>query len=175
MTTREYLDTDETTRRRELTYGRVSEPPAPLYGHQNVILRVARFLADHAEQRGLGRVAIAPLDVILDAGKSLIVQPDVLFVATERLSMIRDQVWGAPDLVVEVFSPWTASWDTREKFVWYRQYGVREYWLVDPDREEVVVVDFGAFPPTRRGAAGAVKIISSVMPSLDLSASALFA
>jgi Uma2 family endonuclease len=174
MTTHEYLATEETTRRRELAYGRLAEPPAPAYGHQNVLLRVARILADHAEARGLGRVAIAPLDVILDAEKSLVVQPDVLFIAADRLSIIRDQVWGTPDLVVEVFSPWTAGVDTREKFTWYRQYGVREYWLVDPAREQVVVVDFSAFPPTRRAAAGTESVVSTVMPELEIAAQQLF-
>ena len=63
----------------------------------------------------LGRVAIAPVDVILDRERALVLQPDVLFVATERLGIIRDQVWGAPDLVVEVMSPGTEQRDrTRE-------------------------------------------------------------
>ena len=93
MTTREYLyDTEETNRRRELALGRLREPPAPFYGHQNVVLRVARLLADHVEPRGLGRVAIAPLDVVLDAERALILQPDVLFVAADRASIIRDQI-----------------------------------------------------------------------------------
>jgi len=176
MTTREYLyDTEETNRRRELALGRVSEPPAPFYGHQNVVLRVARLLADHVEPRGLGRVAIAPLDVVLEAERALILQPDVLFVATDRASIIRDQVWGAPDVVVEVLSPGTEKWDTRDKYGWYRQYGVREYWVVDPSREEVAVVDFSAFPPTRRTFSGSAAIVSAVIPTLDVRASAVFA
>src|SRR5437660_901981 len=175
MTTKEYLyDTEETNRRRELALGRVREPPAPFYRHQSVVLRVARLLADHVEPRGLGRVAIAPLDVVLDAERALILQPDVLFVAADRVLIIRDQVWGAPDVVVEVFSPGTEQWDARDKFGWYRQYGVREYWLVDPNREEVVVVDFSAFPPTRRTASGSEAIISAVLPALDIRASAVF-
>src|SRR6476619_1792838 len=106
MTTKEYLDgTYETNRPRELARGMVREPPSPFYGHQHIVLRIARLLADHAEPRGLGRVCIAPLDVVLDAENALILQPDVLFVAESRVSIIRNQVWGAPDLVVEVFSP----------------------------------------------------------------------
>jgi Uma2 family endonuclease len=70
------------------------------------------------------------------------VQPDVLFVATERLSIIRNQIWGAPDLVVEVISPGTAAHDTGEKLAWYRQYGVREDWLVEPADGRVTVIGF---------------------------------
>src|SRR6185295_8111950 len=105
MTTDEYLyQTEETTRRRELVGGVVREPPAPYFSHQQLVLKVARVLSDLVERRRLGIVAVAPLDVVLDREKNLVLQPDVLFIATERLSIIRNQVWGPPDLVVEVLS-----------------------------------------------------------------------
>jgi len=175
MTTGEYLDTKETNQRRELAHGMVREAPAPFYSHQRILLHIARLMADHVEAHRLGIVAIAPIDVVLDRERALILQPDVLFVSAERLSIIRNQIWGPPDLVVEIFSPGTENWDKRDKFAWYRQYGVREYWLVDPDREEIVVVDFAAFPPVRRAAAGSARIASTVLPALDASAGAVFA
>jgi Uma2 family endonuclease len=150
MTTDEYLHSYETNRPRELAYGIVREPPAPFFSHQQVVLKIVRRLADHAEGAGLGIVAVAPLDVILDAGRSLIVQPDVVFVSKERTSIIRDQVWGAPDLVVEVLSPGTAAHDRTEKLGWYRQYGVRECWLVDPAASRITVFDFTGASPTFR-------------------------
>jgi len=148
MTTKEYLGTYETNRPRELSYGILREPPAPFYSHQQVVFRVARVLADHVERAGLGEVAVAPVDVILDADRSLIVQPDVLFVSNERKALIRDQVWGAPDLVVEVLSPGTAAHDRTEKLGWYRQYGVRECWIVDPAASRITVFDFTGAAPT---------------------------
>ncbi len=150
MTTDEYLHSYETNRPRELTYGIVREPPAPFFSHQNVVLTIARRLADHVEHARLGIVAVAPLDVILDPGRSLIVQPDVMFVSNERKAIIRDQVWGAPDLVVEVLSPGTAAHDRTEKLGWYRQYGVRECWLVDPGVSRITVFDFTGASPTFR-------------------------
>ena len=105
MTADEYLYfTEESNRIRELNMSRVSEPPSPFFGHQALVLRVAKIWSDHVEPRTLGRVAIAPCDVVLDHDRGLILQPDVLFVSTARLSIIRDQVWGAPDLVAEVLS-----------------------------------------------------------------------
>ena len=176
MTTDEYLyDTEETNRINELAMGRVCEPPAPFFSHQTVALKVARIIGDHAEPRKLGRVAIAPVDVILDRERALILQPDVLFVSTERIAIIRDQVWGAPDLVAEVLSPGTQNHDRGEKLGWYRQYGVRECWLVDLHQEQVTVVDFtGAFP-VERVARGVDAIRSSVLPGLEVAASAVFA
>jgi Uma2 family endonuclease len=90
MTTGEYLDSPETTRRRELAYGVVREPPAPFFSHQTIVLRVARLLSDHVEPQKLGQVGVSPIDVVLDADRALVVQPDVLFVSSERLSIIRD-------------------------------------------------------------------------------------
>jgi len=174
MTTFEYLNTDETNRPRELAYSVLREPPAPFFSHQAIVLRAARILCDHVEPRGLGQVAIAPLDVILDVDQGLIVQPDVLFITHERLSIIRDQVWGAPDLVVEVLSRGTASRDRDDKLGWYRQYGVRECWLINLLEEQVVVADFTEPGAVRRIARGATTIRSTVLPDLDVAASAIF-
>lgn len=167
MTIKEYLyDTPETLRRRELRYGVLREPPAPFWSHQLVVLHIARKLIDHVEARDLGLVNVAPIDVILDEKEHLIVQPDVLFVSMDRRAIVRDQVWGAPDLVVEVLSPGTERHDRREKLQWYGRYGVRECWLVDLIKERVVVMDLAADPPVERIAGGAQCVRSSVLPDL---------
>ena len=175
MTTNEYLyDTKETNRIRQLAWGILREPPAPFFSHQSLVLRVARLLGDHVDSRQLGRVAIAPVDVILDRDRALVVQPDVLFVSTERLSIIRDQVWGAPDLVAEILSPGTEKHDRGEKLGWYRQYGVRECWLVDLYREQVTLVDFTGSLPVERIARGVEPIRSAALPELELPTSRIF-
>jgi Uma2 family endonuclease len=174
MTTYDYLDGEETNRKHELAYGVLREPPAPFFSHQQLVFRVARLLADHVEPRGLGRVGLAPIDVVLDAERALVLQPDVLFVAAERLSIIRDQVWGAPDLVVEVLSMSTESRDREEKLGWYRQYGVHEYWIVDLRNECVTVVDFATGLPQPRDFDGLDKIRSALLPEFEETASSFF-
>lgn len=175
MTTIEYFGTEETNRRRELARGTLREPPAPFFTHQDLVFRAARLLHEHVDPRGLGRVGIAPIDVVLDAGADLVVQPDVLFVAADRQAIIRDQVWGAPDLVVEILSPGTERHDRGEKLGWYRQYGVRECWLVDPRVEGVEVVDFTGALPVRRRARGVETLASTVLPALKAAACTFFA
>jgi hypothetical protein len=54
MTTDGYLHSYETNRPRELVHGMVREPPAPFFSHQQVVLKIARLLADHVEAAGLG-------------------------------------------------------------------------------------------------------------------------
>jgi Uma2 family endonuclease len=176
VTTNEYLyDTEESNRIRELARGVVRAPPAPFFSHQVLVLKIARILGDHAEPQQRGRVAIAPVDVVLDRDRALIVQPDVLFVSTARLSIISNQVWGAPDLVAEILSPGTEQHDRGEKLGWYRQYGVRECWLVDPRREQVTVVDFTGPFPVERVAWGVELIRSAVLPELRWRAFRIFA
>jgi Uma2 family endonuclease len=175
VTANEYLyDMEETNRIRELAMGVLREPPAPFFSHQSVVLKIARVWSDHVDPAKLGRVAVAPVDVVLDRERALIVQPDVLFVSTERLSIIHDQVWGAPDLVAEVLSPGTEHHDRGEKLGWYRQYGIRECWLVDLHLEQVTVVDFTGPFPVHRIARGIDEIRSSVLPALDALAISLF-
>ena len=175
LSTVDYLKTPEDNRPRELAYGVVREPPAPFFSHQSIVLRVARLLSDHVERNCLGKVAVAPVDVVLDRDRALVVQPDVLFVSTSRLSIIRDQIWGAPDLVVEVLSNRTEAHDRREKLGWYRQYGVAECWLVDPAKERIVVVDFTGPGEVHRTIGGHDLISSTVLPGFHVRASLLFA
>lgn len=176
MTTNEYLySTEESNRIRELAMGVVREPPAPFFSHQSLVLKVARVIAEHVEPRKLGCVAVAPVDVVLDRDKALIVQPDVLFVATERLGIVRDQIWGPPDLVVEVLSHSTENRDRGEKLDWYREYGVRECWLVDLYAESITVVDFAGGRRVERVAKGIDMIQSTVLPDLKSSGFGIFA
>jgi Uma2 family endonuclease len=171
MTADEYLyDTPETNRIRELAKGRLREPPSPFFPHQSLVLKVARIWSDHVEPRRLGRVAVAPLDVVLDKERALILQPDVLFISTPRLSIIRDRVWGPPDLVAEIVSHGTEKYDRGQKLKWYRQYGVRECWIVNGYIETVTVVDFAGPSPVTRTANGVEPIRSTVLPDLELSA-----
>lgn len=141
MKTDEYLSAPEDLRRRELVWGVVREPPSPFAPHQRVTTGMAALLHQHVREHDLGTVLVAPMDVVLDKDKGLVLQPDVMFISHARESIIRDFVRGAPDLVVEVTSPGTARYDRTEKVGFYRTYGVRECWLVDPQQQAITVVD----------------------------------
>lgn len=169
-----YLNGPETLRRRELVWGVVREPPAPFWPHQDVVTRTAALLYQHVADRRLGKVVAAPLDVVLDEARGLVVQPDVVFLSNERMHLVRNQVWGAPDLVIEVESPGTRRRDRVDKRAWYRRYGVREYWLIDTIAQTVTVFVFGDGRATRRTFKGRARLDSTVLPDVDKTASALF-
>jgi Uma2 family endonuclease len=102
--------------------------PAPSTSHQGVALRFAARL----ERALAGKSCtpfVAPTDVKLS--ETDVVQPDILVVCDPR-KITPACIDGAPDLVVEVLSPATATRDLREKKALYAKYGVKEYLIVDP-------------------------------------------
>jgi Uma2 family endonuclease len=123
----------------ELLNGELTMPPSPGTAHQRVSQRLGRRLGVFVEERSLGEVFAAPTDVVLSDAN--VVQPDLLFVSTEQEHIITpENIRGAPDLVVEILSPSTASRDWREKHDLYAEHGVREYWVVDPDAQRAWVM-----------------------------------
>jgi Uma2 family endonuclease len=128
----------------ELLYGRFVLMTSPVVRHQEVLIRLARLLLDFAD-RNRGRAIIAPMDVRL--ADHSVVQPDLIYVSSERSSVIHARIRGAPDLLVEVLSPTTARRDLGEKLRLYAESDLREYWVVDPvgGTFEFLVNDGGAF------------------------------
>lgn len=104
--------------------------------HQELKGFLATLLRRFVRRRRLGRVLDAPFQVKLGPdlpGR----EPDILFVSADRQDRIRRHFFeGAPDLVVEIVSPDSRARDRGEKFYEYEQAGVREYWLIDPDRQQ---------------------------------------
>jgi len=168
-----YLASDETNSPHELVYGLLREPAAPSWSHQIVVGRVFVRLERHVSQRRLGRVIQSPVDVVLDRERALVVQPDVVFISSQRVEICTDRIWGAPDLVVEVLSMGTRRHDSTTKLAWYEKYGVRECWLIDPIAEELEVISLGKPRASRVHTAEQIAQ-SHVLPQLRLRVSDLF-
>ncbi|MFY9824018.1 MAG: Uma2 family endonuclease [Thermoanaerobaculia bacterium] len=143
LTYEDYLYFPEDGRRHELIDGEHYVTAAPNIKHQTIAANLAGDLRNFVRPRDLGRVWPAPTDVVLS--KSDVVQPDVLFVSKGRLHLAAggENIQGAPDLVVEVFSPKTRRTDAVTKRHLYEKYGVQEYWMVDPELETVEVYRLG--------------------------------
>ena len=123
----------------ELINGELIMAPSPNTAHQIVCLNLASLVNGFVKEGGLGQVFIAPLDVVLSNVN--VVQPDLLFISNARQHILTEaNVQGAPDLVVEILSPSTASRDWRAKMDLYAEHGVQEYWVVDPEAQRVWVM-----------------------------------
>ncbi len=126
-------------RRYELVEGELYLVPAPGLHHQRLSRDLEFALWKYVRERDLGQVYDAPCDVVFSDIN--VVQPDLLFVSKERLGLLTEaNVKGAPDLVIEILSPSTEKRDLGIKRTLYAKYGVREYWIVDPDAKTVEVL-----------------------------------
>lgn len=112
------------------------EPPSPSESHQEIVVELCRQVANALKGKPY-RVYVAPFDVRLpksnegDDQVDTVVQPDVLIVSGLTKVDARG-VRGAPDWLVEVLSPSTASYDQTVKLRAYERARVPEVWLVDP-------------------------------------------
>jgi Uma2 family endonuclease len=140
MTTGEYLQTPETVLPRELAYGELRIAESPSVSHQRVVVELTLALVPYVRQRQLGEMFVAPMDVILDFDRALVVQPDLLFVSRERSHIVSDRIYGAPDLVVEVLSPHPRIGRLEERVGWFANAGVRECWLANTVEKTVAVL-----------------------------------
>jgi Uma2 family endonuclease len=132
LTYEDYCALPDDGLRYEIVNGALFAEPSPRRAHQEVAAKLLLILYPHVLARGLGKVYIAPFDVILD--RSSVVVPDLVFVARDRLGIVAERgVEGAPDLIIEILSPGTARRDRVAKLNAYAGHGVRHYWLVDPE------------------------------------------
>jgi Uma2 family endonuclease len=136
LTYSDYAALPDDGRRYELHWGELSVTPAPGTRHQGAIVVLITLLHEHVKSRSLGKVFVAPTDCILS--NVTIVQPDVLYIANDRLPIISERgIEGAPTLVVEILSPSTAHLDRGRKMKLYAEHGVPHYWIVDPESRSV--------------------------------------
>ena len=142
LTYEDYLKTSD-DERYELLDGELFILPAPSIAHQHVAVKLATRLDTFVEDKDLGVVYSAPTDVVLS--ETHVVQPDLMFISSERADIVTSaNIQGAPDLIVEFRSDSTAERDENLKRKLYAEYGVKEYWLADPDARTITILLLGA-------------------------------
>ncbi len=174
LTLNDYRALPEGGPRYQLVEGELHRAPAPGSFHQEIVWNLSQTLGEYIKDHPIGRVYLAPYDVYLSEHD--VVQPDLLFVAEDRMHLRQeDGLHGPPDLVVEVLSPSTALLDKNNKRVVYARAGVKEMWLVDPTLRQIHLYDFA------RDAAKAVRILdegetftTSLLPDLVVATTDVF-
>jgi Uma2 family endonuclease len=142
----QYATLPEDGQRYEIVDGVLYMAPSPTGSHQGAAGEFFAHLRMHVQVAGLGRVFIAPFDVEL--APKTVVQPDVFVILNAGMHKYReDRLVGAPDLVVEIASPATATYDRRTKYDAYVRAGVPEYWVADPVGRtvEVFILEAGMY------------------------------
>ncbi len=107
--------------------------------HSDLVLWLAMMLRYWVQEHELGKVYAESFTIRLGAQRQRRL-PDVMFISNERMSRIgRTFVDGAPDMAIEVISPDSEHRDRNDKFVAYAAAGMREYWIIDPDKRQAEV------------------------------------
>ncbi|MBF0330223.1 MAG: Uma2 family endonuclease [Nitrospirae bacterium] len=122
----------------EIINGEVIVGPSPFGKHQEIVGNLYDIIRRHVKASNLGKVYLSPLDVILEEGINR-VQPDILFIRKENMTIMQDWVRGIPDMVCEVVSPWSYGKDTESKKALYEKYRVPEYWIVLPELQNIFI------------------------------------
>ncbi|MFW5760471.1 MAG: Uma2 family endonuclease [Cyclobacteriaceae bacterium] len=171
-TAEEYLQLEENPNQ-QLLNGHLIMSPSPSLQHQKIIKILHRYLDQYALNQG-DETYFAPLDVHLD--KTNVPQPDLVYIKKENLNKLSQRgIEGAPDLIVEIISPSNSYLDRYEKKDLYRQFEVKEYWIVDPGnatleiyqlvREEYKLAQY---------LVGKGKITSPLLPEFSLNLGSIF-
>uniref|UniRef100_UPI00405738E7 Uma2 family endonuclease n=1 Tax=Agathobacter sp. TaxID=2021311 RepID=UPI00405738E7 len=124
--------------RAELIDGRIYDMAAPHVLHQAIAGELdAVFRAYIRSKKGQCVSFGTNVDVQLESDDKTIVQPDVLVVC-DRNKFQQGRIVGVPDLIIEIISPSTAKRDRTIKLAKYMEAGVREYWIIDPQKKRII-------------------------------------
>lgn len=121
----------------ELINGKLVYMVSPFNAHHQVSMNLSIYIGTFVKKNKLGVVRAAPFDVHFDENN--IYQPDLMFISNERKEILEKWVKGAPDFIIEILSDRTRRRDEGEKMETYGKYGVREYWLINPEKQTVEV------------------------------------
>jgi Uma2 family endonuclease len=112
---------------------------SPSLEHQTISMELSTLLNSYVKSKnGSCRVFAAPFDVKLNDSPLVMVQPDILVVC-DKNKLDAKRCNGAPDFIIEIVSYGNPSDDYVRKLYYYKNYGVREYWIVDSRRKTVTV------------------------------------
>lgn len=128
--------------RAELIDGQIYNMAPPSRIHQELVSQFTKIIGNYIDSHnGSCKVYPAPFAVNLDADDKNWVEPDVSVICNP--SKLTDKgCSGAPDLIIEILSPSSRKMDYITKNALYSDAGVREYWIVDPQKETTMVYLF---------------------------------
>ena len=126
-------------KRVEVFDGVVYDMASPSQIHQTILTELLVVIRNYIKSKdGNCSVFPAPFDVKLSDKPLTIVQPDIMIICdNDKLDGKRCN--GAPDFIIEIVSPGNPADDYIRKLYYYKNAGVREYWIVDPRRKTVTV------------------------------------
>ena len=128
--------------RAELIDGKIYYMAPPSTKHQMLVMDLSYEIRDYIKRNnGECKVIPAPFAVFLNENNKDYVEPDISVIC-DQSKLDESGCHGAPDWIIEIVSPSSRKMDYYKKLFKYRTAGVREYWVVDIDKQIVTVYDF---------------------------------
>ncbi len=128
--------------RAEVFEGQIYYMASPSQIHQTILTELLVSIRSYLKKKGDNcQVFPAPFDVKLSDHPLTLVQPDIMIVC-DKDKLDGKRCNGSPDFVIEIISPSNPSDDYIRKLYYYKNYGVREYWIVDPRNQTILVYFF---------------------------------
>jgi Uma2 family endonuclease len=177
LTYEDLLRLPDDDQRHELIDGVHYVMSSPVLRHQRVVRRLGLSIGNHVDATGCGEVFFVAVDVVLSPYD--VVVPDLVFVAPEHSHLLQEKnIPGPPDLAAEVLSPSTRHKDRVLKRRLFERERVREYWILDAERNTVRVnllgpAGYGEGVELSAAAGDALK--TNLLPGWSLALAALFA
>jgi Uma2 family endonuclease len=122
----------------ELIAGALYQTPLPEYTHNNIVTRLMRILVSHLNATGKQGKLFVPR-AALWTGPNTYLEPDLFYLSAELEARLDPAHRTTADLVIEVISPGSATYDRNTKAETYGALGVRELWLIDETAETIEV------------------------------------
>lgn len=128
--------------RAELIDGQIYYMAPPGWNHQRISSYLHNEIYNYIKENGgQCEVLAAPFAVFLNEDDTIYVEPDISVIC-DRSKLDEKGCHGAPDWIIEIVSQSSRSRDYMTKLFKYRTAGVREYWIIDPERQMVTVYGF---------------------------------
>lgn len=128
--------------RAELMDGELYMMSTPSRIHQRFIMELSFRIRDYiGRKNGDCEVYPSPFAVFLNVGNDIYLEPDITVIC-DKDKLTDEGCQGAPDWIIEIVSPSSMRMDYYVKLFKYRTAGVREYWIVDPEKKRIMVYDF---------------------------------
>jgi Uma2 family endonuclease len=176
LTYETYLAMPEMQQRYSILDGELVMAASPNPTHQTIVQELLLKLDPFVRTHQLGRVFVAPLDILIRREPLRTRQPDLMFISRERRFIIGQQIIdGAPDLVIEVLSSTNTRQDLQAKLRDYQSIGVREAWIIAPEGRTVEVLQLSSETIQRSGLYGLGDgITSHVLSDVRLTVDEIF-
>ena len=128
--------------RAELIDGELYMMAAPGRVHQRIVMELSFRIREYIGRNGGDcEVYLSPFAVFLNANDRIYLEPDISIIC-DKNKLTDEGCKGAPDWIIEVVSPSSRPMDYNKKLFKYRTAGVREYWIVDYERNLITVYNF---------------------------------